>query len=461
HVFKRNGYEWDVGIHYIGGVNHHKTLMYALFHYISGGQMQWEDMGEVYDKVRFGDELFEFRKGPKNFLKQLQEYFPDPADQRAIEQYLELVQEANAASTNYFAEKALPPLVAKVAGGQMRKGFLRFAEQTTLEVLEELTTNRKLIAVLTAQFGDYGLPPGQSSFAMHAMVVNHYLHGAAFPAGGSSTIAETISEVIAAAGGLILTNAEVSELIVENKRAAGVKMADGQTLRAPLIISGVGVRNSYLHLMPEPWRTEYDLAHQAQQVQPSAAHMCLYLGFKETAAELGLQKANYWIYPDGQYDHDLNVERFVEDATAEFPVVYISFPSAKDPHWEERYPGRATVDIITLAPYDWFEKWEGTSWKRRGADYEAFKEGLKERLLEVLYRYEPQLRGKVDHAELSTPLSTKDFVNYQHGEIYGINHDPGRFGQTFLRPQTPLKNFYLTGQDIVTAGIGGALMSGV
>jgi all-trans-retinol 13,14-reductase len=30
-----------------------------------------------------------------------------------------------------------------------------------------------------------------------------------------------------------------------------------------------------------------------------------------------------------------------------------------------------------------------------------------------------------------------------------------------LRPRTPIKNLYLTGQDIVTCGIGGALMSGL
>jgi all-trans-retinol 13,14-reductase len=52
-------------------------------------------------------------------------------------------------------------------------------------------------------------------------------------------------------------------------------------------------------------------------------------------------------------------------------------------------------------------------------------------------------------------------VNYSKGEIYGLHHDPNRFDQTFLRPQTPIKNLYLTGQDILTAGVAGALMAGV
>ena len=141
-------------------------------------------------------------------------------------------------------------------------------------------------------------------------------------------------------------------------------------------------------------------------------------------------------------------------SNADFPLVFISFPSAKDPDWENRYPGTATVEVLTLAPYEWFRQWEDTKWKRRGEEYEAFKEQLSQRLLAVLYRYEPQLRGKVAHYELSTPLSTRKFANYRHGEIYGVAHTPDRFAQKFLRPHTPVANLYLTGQDIVTAGIG-------
>ena len=32
------------------------------------------------------------------------------------------------------------------------------------------------------------------------------------------------------------------------------------------------------------------------------------------------------------------------------------------------------------------------------------------------------LEGHIDHYELSTPLTTKIFANYQNGELYGIDH---------------------------------------
>ena len=459
HVFKRNGYEWDVGIHYIGGINEPDSFLSRLFNYLTGGELQWEDMGEVYDRIYFGDDSYELRKGRKNLAAGLKTYFPEEAG--AIEAYFDLVRQASRASQTYFAEKALPPVMAKVAGKRMRREFLRFAEQTTLSVLEELTSNRKLIGVLTAQYGDYGLPPGESSFAMHAMLVNHYLRGAGFPVGGSARIAETVAATLAPAGGLILTNADVAEIILDGKKATSVRLADGQEFHAPLIISSAGVFNTYHRLLPAEAAARFRLPEKLDNVKPSAAHFGLYVGFQESAAALCLQKANYWVYPADGYDHDANIARYLANPAGDFPLVFISFPSAKDPDWENRYPGRATVEVITLAPYEWVAAWEESRWKRRGDDYEAFKEDISQRLLQVLYRHEPQLAGKVDHYELSTPLSTRHFANYPAGEIYGLNHDPDRFAQDFLRPHTPIKNLYLTGQDVTTAGVAGALLSGV
>ena len=424
-------------------------------------KLEWADMGEVYDRIVFGDETFEFHAGRENFVRHLQEKFPDADDCKAIERYVEMIRDVTRSYTPFFKEKAMPAPVAWLAGGRMRSRFLGYASRTTREVLEELTDNARLRGVLVGQFGDYGLPPAQSAFGMHAMLASHYLGGAAVPVGGSSRIAETVAAVIDGAGGSIVTNAEVARILVDGRTATGVEMADGRRLHAPLVISSAGIANTYGRLIAEEDRQRLGLAGLSEKVPASFAHLGLYLGFKESASDLGLQKANYWIYPDGRYDHDANLQAYVDDPDADFPVVYISFPSAKDPDWDNRYPKRATIDVITFAPYEWFARWEDSRWRHRGEDYDAFKKRLSDRLLEVLYRYEPQLRGKLDHCELSTPLSTRHFANYAHGEIYGLSHSPERFAQRFLKPTTPVRRLYLTGQDIATAGIAGAAASGV
>ena len=459
HVFKRKGYEWDVGVHYLGEFHREKSMSARLMRYLCNDKLQWEELGEVYDKIIFGNEVFEFKKGKEVFKQTLKGYFPD--EKSAIDKYIDLVYQVQLAARNFFMEKGLSGIPRKLASKTMRKDFLALSGKTTLDVLGSLTNNQKLIAVLTGQYGDYGLPPGRSSFAMHAMVAKHYLNGACFPVGGCERIFETIARPIVEAGSEIFTNAAVEEILLSKGKCMGVRMAGGYEVTAPAVISGIGIHNTFRHLIKETFPQQAGYMAQVDKLKASTSHIALYLGFEEPPEALGLERPNFWIYPEGGYDHDQNIKRYLEDPDSEFPMVYVSFPSAKDPDWLRRYPGKSTVDVITMAPHAWFWKWAGTRWMKRGEDYEAYKEKLSNRLLEKVFTYLPQLKGKVAHGELSTPLSTKNFCSYSQGEIYGIEHSPQRFESPILRPSTPIKNLYLTGQDIASCGIAGAMMSGV
>jgi len=251
----------------------------------------------------------------------------------------------------------------------------------------------------------------------------------------------------------------VQEVLIEEGRAVGVMLEDGHELRAPLVVSDAGVANTYGRLLPNDVAEGHGLRTKVDVIQPSVAHLSAYIGLRGTTEDLQLEKPNLWVYPTPH--HEENVRRFVDDKSAPPPVVYLSFPSAKDPDFQRRYPGRSTIEAITLAPYAWFEPWENTTWKKRGADYDAFKGELETRLLETLYEQAPATRGKVEICELSTPLTTRNFANHPRGEIYGLAHTPERFEQRWLRPRTPIKGLYLTGADICSAGVGGALMGGM
>jgi all-trans-retinol 13,14-reductase len=457
HAFHRPGYDWDVGVHYIGDVAPGSTVR-TMFDEISDGRIEWADMGEVYDRVIIDGDAYDLPKGRANLRDMLVSRFP--AEEAAIDAYFQAVKEAASSSLPFQVAKTLPAGIQQESGPMMRQNFTRWAQRTTREVLAELTSDQRLIAVLTAQFGDYGLPPAQSSFAMHALLVHHYFRGGYYPVGGSGVIAASIIPVIERAGGLVLINAEVAEVVVEEGHAVGVRMAaDERVIRAPIIISDAGVLNTFGELLPRDIAEGAGLMQDLAQVAPSMAHLCLYLGFEETAEALDMPKHNLWIYPNEDYEQTIEDSR--TDPEAPLPMVYVSFPAAKDPDFERRHPGHSTVDVITAAPYEWFEQWEGSRWKRRGAEYDAFKNRLAERMMEALFEQMPQLRGKVAFFEISTPLTTAHFAGYGRGELYGIDHTPQRFGADFLQPATPIPGLYLTGQDIVSCGVAGAMFGGV
>ena len=457
HVFHRPGYEWDVGLHYIGEVHDQTSTVRQAFDQITGGQLQWEPMPNVYDRFVIGNRAYEFVSGVERFRARLNDYFP--RESTAIDRYIKAVQSVAKATDLYFAEKAIPRPIAFLLGGLMRARLLRWANRTTADVLGDFTRNEELIGLLTAQWGDYGLPPRQSSFGLHAIVANHYLEGASYPVGGASRVAETIAPVIERTGGKIVVNAEVAEVLLERRTAIGVRMSDGQELRAPIVVSDAGARNTFGRLLPGDDRSSQKMTEQIRHIPPSSAHLCLYVGVKESAANLGIAGTNIWVHPTP--NHDANLEKYAADPRADFPAVYISFPSAKDPDFERRHPGRATIEVVTFMPYQRFQRWQESNWRRRGADYDAFKQELSRRLQEELVRQVPALAGKIDYAELSTPLSTRYFMNYQQGEMYGLGGTPERFRLRCLTPKTPIRQLYLTGQDVSTLGVTGALFGGV
>jgi len=457
HTFRRPGFDWDVGLHYIGQVQDERHSVRRAFDHVTGGQVKWQSMPEVYDRAIIAGRRFDFTAGPNRFRASLKEWFP--SEGRAIDRYFAAVRSANRASGLYYAEKAVPAPMATFAGGLMRAPCLRWARRTTREVLESFTRNQELIGVLTAQWGDYGLPPAESSFAAHATIAEHYFEGGSYPIGGAGVIASAMARQIEKHGGSLVTSAEVESILVENGRACGVRIAGGRELRAPLVVSDAGVANTFERLLPRDLAAVSALRMKLHSVAASSAHLSLYVGLSKSAEELGLAGTNLWIYPS--FHHEANVARFGRDLSAPFPVVYISFPSAKDPEFAHRHPGKSTIEAITLVSSDSFLPWADTRWKRRGGEYEALKQSLAGRLRAEIERQVPAAADCIEHAELSTPLTTRHFMNYQHGEIYGVSATPARYALRELGARTPIRELYLTGQDVTTLGVVGALFGGV
>jgi len=459
HAFERKGYIWDVGLHYVGNVHIKGTFLNRVFRYISKETIEWEPLDDVYDRAVFGDKEYEFPRGRANLKAQLKKYFPAEEDCQSIDAYFDLLDQVAKAGSGFYVEKVLPPFLAKLFGPMLRKKTLQFSRQTTLSTLKSISQNDTLIGVLTAQYGDYGLQPAESSFYMHATLANHYMEGGGYPVGGGPRFAEAIVPIIEEAGGAVVTRAAVKRIIVENNTAVGVEMEGGETLHAKTIVSGAGVMNTYKRLLPEEIAKKHGITEQLEKLTPSLAHMGLYVGIKESTEGLNLPKCNYWLFPD-EYDHQKNQSQY-KDINSPLPVAFVSFPSAKDPASEKHHPGRTTAEVIILLTDAWFDEWKNTAWKKRDEAYEAIKEKAAEQMFEQLYRVAPQLKGKVDYYEVSSPLTTIHFSGHPNGEIYGAALDPIRFEQRCLKPVTPVKNLYLTGQDAMIASISGGVMGGV
>lgn len=77
HSFRRRGYEWDVGVHYIGDVHKPHSPMRRVFDTITDGQLQWAKMDDVYDSMVIKDLRYDYHTGVKAFREGLLQHFPN------------------------------------------------------------------------------------------------------------------------------------------------------------------------------------------------------------------------------------------------------------------------------------------------------------------------------------------------------------------------------------------------
>ncbi|MEM7182889.1 MAG: NAD(P)/FAD-dependent oxidoreductase [Spirochaetota bacterium] len=456
-TFSRKGFEWSVGLHYVGDVHTERNLSWRLFDAVTRGGVKWHPLPSLYNRIVIEDRLYEIHASKEEFLAKMTEYFPQETD--ALQRYMQLVKEVTQSSNGYFADRTQHPANLQDSNGKAKNTFYKYSQRTVLEVLSEITQNKELIAVLCGNYGDYGVEPSRASFGVHAMLVSHYLNGACYPIGGSSIFAETVTPIIEEQGGKVLYNAKVKEIIIEEDNAVGVRLENGREIFANQIISNTGADTTYKNLMPKPNNQDSELQQLLQTVKPTRTAVGLNIGLSRSAGELGIHPANIWAHPGT--DFDKNIQNHMEDFDNPFPWYFITFPSAKDPEYPSRFPNKATIEMYALTNFSHFEKWQGSQWRRRGEDYQELKEGIAKRLFEELFKYLPAIKDHIAYYEVSTPLTYQHFLNKPTGGFLGLEATPERFQQKWLRPHTPIANLYLTGQDVASDGIIGALNGGV
>ncbi len=449
-TFMRGEYTFTTGLHYVGGVGDAPgpTNQFGrMLRWLTDGRLRFTSIGSPYDIIRLPGFEFAIEAPQAAYIARLKATFP--AESAAIDRYFQACETAARASVSLFAGRALPAPFATavrwVNAGRVRRGL----DTTTAEAVREVG-DRRLAAVLTARWGDYGMVPAESPLAVHALVTGSYGAGAYYPAGGPARFAEALGETITASGGELRARASVAEIRLEHGRVAGVQLAGGTSIDAPSVISAMGAHNTAAAL-PEAVAPQWREA--VMSLKSGVSYVSLYLGFRGDIRQLGATPANVWVYESN------DVGRVWErPADEEAPAMFVSFTSLKDrEHTDDEHH---TAEVVALCRWEPFSAWEHSVPGGRPSEYEATKARIGEHLLTQFMHHFPRLAPLVDFYEVSTPLSQTAFVVADRGAMYGLEMSAERMSHHALRLRTPVPGLLLAGQDAASPGIQGAFMGG-
>ena len=454
HSFSRNGFSWDVGLHYLAGVAPGEPERNVL-DWLCESPIELAPMGTIYDVLHIGDaEPLLLSRPCAAQILDLKERFPEEGD--AIEAWFDAVHKGREAAMSVIQSHALPKPFDTLLSWWKHREFDSWVARTTAEVAADITDNPELQAVFLAQWVDHGGRPGRASFAAHALISYSYLErGGWYPVGGSSSIARHILPVIEGAGGEARAGVRVVNLLTDDDRVVGVRTSAGEEIHADRVVSTVGARETVDHLLPERIG-DAEWIEEIRSLPPGICHFSLYLGFEGDIEAAGATKANHWIYPNSQID-----AVWEQPPSGDPPGMFVSFASLKDPDHKPGPRQKHAGEILVWTDWSAVERWADRPPGQRGEDYARFKTEVTQRILAEFEAYFPNLAKLVVYTELATPLSTVATTGHRKGAFYGLDVTPARMRSDALRIRTPIEGLYLSGQDAASPGIPGALWGGV
>jgi carotene isomerase len=249
--------------------------------------------------------------------------------------------------------------------------------------------------------------------------------GVEYPLGGSGAIVNALVRGLERWGGKLRLGCHVEQILVESGKAVGVRLRQGDILKAPVVISNATIWDTYTKLLQA---SDLPAAYRQASLDTPAvdSFMHLHLGVRAD----GLENIT---------GHHVVVRDSEKDITVPGNTCMISIPSVWDATLAP--PGHHVVHAYTLEPY--------TGWQRDGG-YEAKKHQKAQILYRALERVIPDIKERVVLELIGTPLTHAHYLRRYQG-TYGpaIAAGKGMFPTT----HTPISGLYRVG-DSTMPGIG-------
>ena len=297
-------------------------------------------------------------------------------------------------------------------------GLSKYLPQNVGEVARRYIHDPQLLKFIDMECYCWSVVPANLTPMINAGMVfsdRHY-GGINYPKGGVGKISQKLVEGLEKTGGEIKYKCKVKQIIIENGKAVGVILTNGEIYRGKRIISNATRWDTFGKLIPEDKIPKSEKKWQSRY-QKSPSFLSLHLGVEAK------------VFPEGTECHHIILENWdkMEEPEA---TIFVSIPTLLDPDLAPE--GYHIVHAFTPSK---IEDWEGLPFK----EYEAKKEEAAGRVIEKLEKIFPGLDANLDYMEVGTARSHQRFLNREDGTYGPIPRRKlqGLLGMPFNRTAIP------------------------
>lgn len=315
--------------------------------------------------------------------------------------------------------------------------LLRVAPMPVGDWLNEWFSTDLLKAGLAAPalYGSYTGPrsPGSNMpFLLHECTARFPIHG------GAPALIQALVQCNQHLGVEILTQTEVSQILVQNERVRGIRTQQGEDILAPVVVSSADPKHTLLTLLrPQdiPANLEYHI--QNYRMRGTTAKMNLALSGPlrfacRPAHPVVVARVGETLQTLEQSFDAVKYRQYSKQ-----PILDIFVPTELQSNLAPQGHHVASI-LIHFVPYHLQDGWTPSQ-----------KEQLTQTVLQTLSQYVPDLSDRIVAHETLTPVDLEQRYGLTHGHIY---HGELALDQWLVRPvpgceryNTPIHGLFLGG----------------
>jgi len=428
--FKRKGVTFDVGFHYMGSTQPGRPMRQFLEHL------------QIWDRLRVlplpADDAIVVRDAERQFgyplsfarfhEKALSTW---PGEREAVDRLVRDT-EAVCAEFKWFA---------------LRKGReyqhpmdLGFAPDSLAQYLDAFVEDPWMRKVLEFQTFNLGLFAPEIPWTKHLLAFRSNFDETSRLVGGGGALVDALVERGRELGVEYHFKVDVIGYECEGRQVRAVTTAAGERFEADLFVAACHPKTVMSAISDADLNPMFK--ERVLEMKDSRGAFQLFLRLKQRPA--GLAEGCSMIHDE-------------EELRGDPPLPAILVVNPLQAEGDER--GGLRLEAMTYFDHADFAAWQGTTLMKRGADYEALKERLAERMIRMIARQAPELPGLILDRYTSTPLTDEFYTRNSGGGVFGISHDVSQQGRDRPQPRTRLKNLFFTGHSIMMPGICGVFIN--
>ena len=293
------------------------------------------------------------------------------------------------------------------------------------ENAETFFTDTKIKLAMSFQSMYIGESPFVAPGTYSIIPYVEFTQGVWYPKQGIRGLVDSIEKLAKKKGAKIHLKKKVKEILIENGKAIGIRLENGEEVHADMIVSNLDLPAAYHSLVPETKRKKYT-EKKLNALQYGCSAFMMYVGVKKEYAKL----QHHNVFFSG--DHKRNFEEiFRTKEIPSDPSLYINVSSRTNPKLAPK--GKHLLYILVPVPYSAQQDGKKVNWN----DY---KKEYSHKILDTLEsRGLVDLKKNVEIMEIFTPDDWESLAGMHFGSTFGLS--PIFFQSSVFRPNQKSEEF--------------------